>query len=277
MANESTYTLSSGIIANIYQAALLQARETGIMNQLVTTWTDMTGLAPRIIGTYAGGTVQAITEATDMSAQTFSGSANGTITPSLIGAQYFINDTLRDSDPNRIVADAGRDLGNIIGQKIDTDLITLGTGISGSVGSAGGTLTWTNFMLAAAKLRTNLAPAPWVAVLHPMQWYYMTAVGSIPTLMQDAPEWLNAMSRQYFVGQWGGISIFVDANVPTPSNCGVMFNAAAFVADIRRGFGIETQRDASRGGGGWELNATYGWGKSIYRDAFAIKLMGTCA
>lgn len=276
MANESTYALSSTMIANIYQAALLQAREVGVMNQLVTTWTGV-GLAPRVFGTYAGGTVQAITEATDMSAQAFSGSASGTITPSIIGAQYFLNDTLAASDPNTIVADAGRDLGNIIGQKIDVDLCTLGTGISGSVGSAGGTLSWQNILLAMAKLRTNMAPAPWVAVLHPMQWYYVTAVGTIPPLM-SAPGWMDRMANQeYFVGSWGGVAFFVDANIATPSNAGLLFNAQAFVQDVRRGFKIEPQRDASRGGGGYELNATFGWGKAIWRDTFGIKLLGTCA
>lgn len=275
MANETQYSSFSTLIPNIYEAALLTLRETAIVAPWVTPWSN-NGLQPHVFGTTTEGTVQTIAGTTDMSAQAFSGTSSGTITPAMYGAQYFINDTARDSDPN-IAGLAGRSLGQILGEKMDVDLCTMFASFTGSVGSAAGTLTWANFMLAIAKLRANLAPQPYVAVFHPYQWYYLASAASgVPTLGQ-APAWMDEFSRQFFMGQYAGVSIIVDANIPTPGNAGIMMSRQAIALDTRRALRISPQRDESRGGGGYELNATMVYGTGIYRPTFGIKLLGTCA
>jgi hypothetical protein len=54
-----------------------------------------------------------------------------------------------------------------------------------------------------------------------------------------------------------------------------MFSRDASAYDLRRPFRIETQRDASRGGGGWELNASIVYGEGVYRAAFGVQMIGT--
>lgn len=275
MANEAGYTNFSALIPNIYQAAYLQARDQGIVARLVTTWQG-DGLAPRIFGTYTNGTAQTLTESTDGTAQQFAGTSSGTVTPSIIYANYFVNDTLVASDPNTMATDAGRELGNIIGEKLDTDLCGLAASFSGSVGTVSAALSWANVMYAAMKLRASYAPMPYVAVLNPMHWYGMgTAASTAAPFPMNSPAWLDELARTpYFVGSYGGITFFLDANV-SQANGGMIFSPQAMALDVRRAMRIEAQRDASRGGGGYELNASMIYGKSIWRNSFGYRLLGT--
>jgi hypothetical protein len=277
MANESGYANFSALIPNIYQAAYLTAREQNVVARLATTWTG-SGLMPRVFGTYSGGTAQTLTETTDGAAQQYAGTSSGTVTPSIIYANYFLTDTMLASDPNTMAVDAGRDLGNIIGQKLDTDLCGLFASFTGSVGTVSAALSWSNVMYAAMKLRASLAPMPYVAVLNPMHWYGLGTVGStsVPFPM-TSPAWLDELaSSPMFVGNFGGIAFFLDANV-TQANGGAIFSPQAIAMDVRRALRIEQQRDASRGGGGVELNASMIYGKTIYRNDFGYRLLGTVA
>ena len=56
---------------------------------------------------------------------------------------------------------------------------------------------------------------------------------------------------------------------------GGMFSRDALGLDLRQPFRIEPQRDASRGGGGWELNATIEFAAGVYRPTFGCNLVGT--
>src|SRR5574340_158485 len=130
MANESTYADISGLVASIYEAAWLTAREQSIVASLVTGY-SANGDTPRIFAGYTGGTVATIAETDDMSAQTFKKSANGTLTPAQFGTQYFITDIRIASDPQSVIADAGRDLGQLMATHIDTNLVGLFASFTG--------------------------------------------------------------------------------------------------------------------------------------------------
>jgi len=56
---------------------------------------------------------------------------------------------------------------------------------------------------------------------------------------------------------------------------GGMFAKEALAFDLRRALRIEPQRDASRGGGGWELNATMIYAQGVYRPQYGVRLVGT--
>lgn len=277
MANESTYSDISAVINSIWETAFMTAREMGVMQPLVTNFSDTNSSTPRKWTTYTGGTVQTIGETDDMAAQTFTHAAAGTLTPSQFGAQYFLTDQRVNSDWAAASRDAGRDLGQILAVKVDTDLIgNFAAYTGGTVGTAGGTLTWANIMAAMAKLRANLAPAPYACVLRPEQWYYLVSVASnVPTLFQS-DDWKNAFTRDYYVGSFGPVNFFIDANITAGSACtGAMFAKEAQAFDLRRALRIEPQRDASRGGGGWELNATMIYAEGIYRPTMGVKCIGT--
>jgi hypothetical protein len=277
MAGESTYNAISGLVANITEASLLTAREQSVMDVLVRNFTDSQSMTPRVFTSYTGGTIVSLAEISDLTAQTFTPAAFGTVTPGLFGQQYYLTDARIASDFNGAQADAAGDLGGVFGVKVDTSLVTLFSSLTGgTVGTAGGTLTWANVQRAAAYLRAQLAPAPYTCVLRPEQWYYLTSASSgVPTLMQS-PKWMDSLAGNFYQSSWGGIDFFIDANITTGTAAvGAMFSADAMAYDLRRAFKIAPQRDESRGGGGWELNATIIYGAGIYRPTFGVEMIGT--
>jgi hypothetical protein len=282
MANEATYAAFAAMIPNIYAGAVLTARQQSVIVKFVNTLGGgdaYGGLAPRVLGTYSGGTVQTLAETDDLTAQAWAATPGGTITPTIKGAMYFINDTLVASDPNGAARDAATDLGNMLAQKVDVDLASLFSSFTGgTVGTAGGTLTWANVMRAAAYLRAQLAPAPYACILRPEQWYYLTSASSgVPTLLQSQ-NFMNDLYAGIYVGSISGIDFGIDANVTSGTAAvGGMFSRQAIAYDERRGIRIETQRDASRGGGGNELDATIIYGQAIQRAKFGVQLLGTSA
>lgn len=278
MANESTYSAISDIVNKIYEASLITMREQSVMDMLVRNFTDSSSMTPRVFSSYTGGTViSPLAEVTDLTAQTFTPAASGTITPTIKALQYFFTDVRVNSDFNGVLQDAANDLGGAFGAKVDTDLVALFSSFTGgTVGTAGGTLTWPNVQRAAAYLRAAFAPQPYVCVLRPEQWYYLaSATSGVPTLMQS-PAWMDSLAGNFYQASWGGIDFFVDGNI-TAGTAAVagMFSQDAAGYDLRKAFGIERQRDASRGGGGWELNATIWYGAGVYRATLGCQMIGT--
>lgn len=277
MAGESTYASISGLVANITDTAFLVASEQSVMPNLVKVFRDQDSMAARVWGNYTGGTIVSLAEVSDLSSQTFTPAAAGTITPALFGQQYYLTDARIASDPFGAQSDAGQDLGRVFGVKVDTDLVGNFTGFTGgTVGTAGGTLTWANVQRAAAYLRANFAPQPYICVLRPEQWYYLASASTgVPTLMAS-PAWMDSLAGNFYQSSWGGIDFFVDGNISAGTAAvGAMFARDANAYDLRRPFRIETQRDASRGGGGWELNASIIYGEGVYRATFGVQMIGT--
>lgn len=277
MSGESTYNTISTLVSNITEAALLTAREQSVMDMLVRNFTDSQSMTPRVFHSYSGGTIVTLAEISDLSSQAFTPAASGTITPALYGQQYYVTDARIASDFSNTVNDASADLGGVFATKVETSLVGLFSSLTGgTVGTAGGTLTWANVQRAAAYLRANLAPQPYTCVLRPEQWYYLASASSgVPTLLAS-PDLMNNMNSNFYVSSALGINFFIDANITAGTAAvGAMFSADAMGYDLRRAFKIETQRDASRGGGGWELNATMVFGAGVYRPTFGVEMIGT--
>ena len=277
MANESTYTSMSALVNSIIDTALLTASEQSVMTALVKNWNDSNSSTTRIWASYTGGTVATVTEATDMAAQTFTPAAAGTLTPVVYGTNYFLTDRRINSDPFGARQDAGQDLGRLMAVNVDSHLAGLFSSLTGgTAGSAGGTVTWANIMRASAYVKTAFGPGPYAVVLHPVQWYYLTAATSgVPTLMQSESI-KDSVAGQFYQASFGGMDFFVDANITAgTASVGGMFSRDAIGFDLRQPFRIEPQRDASRGGGGWELNATIEYAYGVYRPTFGCQLIGT--
>lgn len=274
MANESTYADIAGVVSKIYEEALLAARELTIMQPLVRNM-GAEGLSPRSWTSYSGGTVETIAETDDMSAQKFTHAVAGTITPATAGAQYFLTDSRIASDWANARTDAATDLGQIVAEKVDTDLVGLFSSLTGgSVGTLGGTLTFANILHAGALVRGRKFSGILRCVLHPVQLDYVLS-GTVPDLVKS-PRFMDGLASQWYAGGYGGIEFFSDANITSGTAAvGAIFAEPAMAFDLRRAYRLEAQRDASRGGGGWELNATMQYGIGVYRPLAGVKLIGT--
>lgn len=279
MANESTYGSMSALIGNIYSLALHTAREMDVVAPLITAWTGDDS-RPRVWATYSGGTFASNDENTDATAQAFTATAAGTATPATYVQQIFLTDRRIKTDPLGAQGEAGRHLGETASVHVDTALVTLFSSMTGgTVGTAGGTLTWANVLRAQAYLRSNKAMGDVFCVLHPTQWYYLTSASSgLPQLMINNGISEALINQGTYQGSFGNISFFLDANITSGTAAvGAMFAREAAYLDTRLPFQVEPQRDASRGGGGWELNARLEYVAGIYRPTFGVQMIGTSA
>lgn len=278
MANESTYTGISALIANVYENALHAAVEGNVIAPHINVWQDSDSPAPRVWGSYSGGTFLAVAESADNAAQAFNASADGTATPAVYAQMIELTNRRLRAEPGRAQREAGIHLGNTLAADVDTKLAGLFSSLTGgTVGSAGGTITWANVLLAQAKLRANkVAGAGYTCVLHPVQWYYLASATTVPTLMQSEAI-KNSTVGTFYQASFGGIDFFVDANITSGTAAvGAMFARDALYLDIRQPFKIEPQYFAKiSGNGGWELNASMEYAYGVYRTTFGVQMIGT--
>lgn len=277
MANESTYDGIKTLVANIYDLALLTAQEGNVIAPFVTVFNE-TGSAPRVFGSYSGGTFASVAEDADMSPQAFNASVSGTITPATYGQQFLLTTRRIRSDPNNAQAEAGQYLGETAAAHIDTNLAGVFSSFTGgTVGTAGGTLTWTNILRAQAYMRTNKIFGRYTVILHPVQWFYLTSgTTGVPTFI-DNPDLKNSIIGGFYQASFSNMDFFADANIAsgTAAVAG-MFAKPAIALDMRQPFTINPQWDASySGSGAWELNASMEYGFGVYHPTYGVKLIGT--
>jgi len=278
MANESTYTGISTLVANVYNNAIHAAVEGNVISPHIEVWQDSDSPAPRVFGSYSGGTFLAVAESADNAAQAFNAAASGTLTPAVYAQMIELTNRRLRAEPGRAQREAGIHLGNTLASSVDTQLAGLFSSLTGgTVGTAGGTLTWANIFLAQAKMRTNKLAGPYTCILHPVQWYYLTSASSgVPTLMQSEAI-KDSVVGTFYQASFGGIDFFVDANITSGTAAvGGMFVRDAMVLDIRQPFKIEPQYDAKiSGNGGWELNASMEYAYGVYQPTHGVNLVGT--
>lgn len=277
MASESTYDGIKTLVANIYDLALLTAQEGNVIAPFVTVFNE-TGSAPRVFGSYSGGTFASVAESADMTPQEFNASVSGTITPVTYGQQFVLTTRRIRSDPNNAQAEAGQYLGETAAAHIDTNLAGVFSSFTGgTVGAAGGTLTWTNILRAQAYMRTNKIFGRYTVILHPVQWFYLTSgTTGVPTFI-DNPDLKNSIIGGFYQASFSNMDFFADANIAsgTAAVAG-MFAKPAIALDMRQPFTINPQWDASySGSGAWELNASMEYGFGVYHPTYGVKLIGT--
>jgi len=280
MANESTYTGISTLVANVYQNAIHAAVEGNVISPHIEVWQDSTSPAPRVFGSYSGGTFLAVAESGDNSAQAFNASAGGTLTPAVYAQMIEMTNRRLRAEPGRAQREAGIHLGNTLAAAVDTQLAGLFSSLTGgTAGTAGGTLTWANVFRAQAYIRTQKVAGPYTVVLHPVQWYYLTSAASgVPTLMQSEAI-KDSVVGTFYQASFGGMDFYVDANITSGTAAvGAMFARDAMVLDIRQPFKIEPQYFAKiSGNGGWELNASMEYAYGVYQPTHGAQLIGTSA
>lgn len=273
MASINTYSDITAFVNSVFDDALFVARDNNVMTTLVTTFSGQ-GMFARKLQTYGTVTLNAVGEADDLTSQAFTPSALSTLTPAEFGAQVFLTDQRIDSDIFGARQDAALELGAAMGQKIELDLVSNFSSLTGgTVGGGGSALTWGRFAAARSLLRAQNAPMPYVTVLSPGQWFTLgTAV--IPAGSQtNAPNFQDEVMRNWYVGTVLGVDIFVSSNITAgTASAGAMFSRAALAFDSRRAPRIEPERDASRRG--WELNASMIYAHGVWRPKFGVTMFG---
>lgn len=273
-AGMNTEAAISAFVNTIFENALLVARDQNIMGGLVTVFNDRTGLAVRQNSQYGGATINTITESDDLTSQVFTPSSIATLTPIEVGAQYFLTDSRRESDPFAVQSDASMDLGQAVGTNVESALVgDFSSFTGGTIGAAGSAVSWSYFYNMVSLLRYQKAPMPYSFVCHPYHWNVLGKAASVAGSVTNMADTLgDDINRTFYVGSVSGVNIFVSANIAVDTNADAyagMFSRAALALDVRRAPRLEAERDASRRGIELNMSAVYAHG--VWRPLFGVQ------
>lgn len=277
----TTSSITSELYANIVQSALFTLSEQSIIRPLVRNY-DMTGTPGLVaqVPIYPAITASNLTEGTDLVVGTDDVAFNTTsqtITALEKGALVTLTDLSAEAANEDVAAAIGRQLGEAMAEKVDTDLAALFSGFTNVVGSGAAEITIEDMFKAAATLRANKAPGPYVAVLHPYQAFQLkkqlTNAGA--TMSHALSDVGNMALSEGFIGQIAGINIF-ESTVVTGDSAGA-FAGAAMSADalgymVKRDLRIEEERNASLRS--TEIVGTMAYGVSSIFDAYGVQILG---
>ena len=262
----------ASFVNTIYEDALLVARENNLLLNLVTQFNDASGTALRKNQVYGTATFNTVGDDDDLTSQVFKPTADQTLTPYEYGAQFFITDTRKETDPFPVQNQASQELGQAFGEAVDVALCgDFNSMTGGTIGNSGSAMTWNYFFAMLTALKAAKAPQPYYFVCHPNQWYRLGKAASIGGTVTNAPELQNEFARNFYVGSVAGVACFTSSNCEASStaNYAGMFSRYALAIDWRRGFRIEYERDASRRG--IELNASALYAHGVWRPAWGVQ------
>ena len=281
MAANNYWSDVSAIARDIQEDAIFIVREAALMQNLVTVFTDASGMNPRKGYKYNNGTAKDIGESDDMTSDAFTPSVDQTLTPSEIGEQFFITDSRMESEaPESIRNDAAAELGFAAADKVESDLIgEMANLTGGSIGASGTAITWGYVAAAIAQARylNKSASKPLSCVIHGYQWAVLAKAASVAgasvvngPALQDAT---NASGgSNVLVARFMGVPIYqVFGGISGSDFTGGVFPREAIAIDWRRRVRIEAERDASRRG--LELNMSGVYAHGIWRPLRGVKMV----
>lgn len=277
----NTYSDISSIAQDVQEDAIFVVREAVTMPNLILNFNDRNGLNPRIGYVYNQATAKTIGESDDLTSDSFTPSADQTLTPAEIGLQFFITDSRWESEaPESIMADAAMELGLAASDKIESDLIgDMASLTGGTIGAAGSAITW-GYVSAAIAVARNVnknVMKPLACVIHGYQAAVLAKSASIAgaTSLAQAPNFTDAVTLQGLkqVFTFMGVPIYQVFQSPDSADdfTGGVFPREALAVDWRRRIRIEPERDASRRGVELNMSAVYAHG--IWRPTRGVKMI----
>ena len=267
MANEITSSTTSTLYANIVQAAQYVMNERAVIRPLVrnVNMVGTSGLTAQIpvFPTIASASIGDGTALSNTSYTTLS----KTITCAEAGVMVTLTDLARDAATEDLAAALGKQMGNSLAEKIDTDLANLFSTFSDQLGGSGTELTADLIFQAASVLRSNKASGPYYGVFHPKQMFnlkkQLTNAGA-NVINHNISDVGNAALREGIVGSIAGVTLIestvIAENDSAGNQVGGVFNSDALAYVLKRDIRIENIRVPSVRGEEWVASVAYGVG-----------------
>lgn len=265
MAGSTTTTLND-LLPAIVAEAMFVAGEQSIMRGLVKNYNLAPGQGKTVtVPIYPLQTAASVTEGDEVS-NTAVSTSGATLTVSTAAIRTLVTDLAVASSASNVVGDLGRLFGEAIARKIDTDLLALFSGFSGSVGAADAALSAATIAKAAATLRAGGVPAQDLAcVVNPYVAYDLKANLTNTFANPNAGMIQNEAMMTGYVGTLFGIPVYESnliANNGTAGDyVGGVFHREALGLAMVGDINIETQRRASFLGTDVVASAHYGVGE----------------
>lgn len=274
------YADVSTLINDIYEGAFFTLKSGGRIIQTVTVFTDEQGVNPRKFTKYGDGNIRQLAEGEDRTPTQLSRTLLATLTPLFFGDQFFMTDQDIRTNPENQRVNGARILGANTAQYLDTQLAgNFSEFTGGTVGTAGGTLTWSNILAAQAKLHQARVPGPYFCALGVGQWYHLkNNSGSINVSFDKSEEFNDLLVAASFQESslLPEVTFVISPDVSGAAGTaayGGLYNSMALAFDEREAFSIEPQRDASRQG--WELNSNIWFAHDAVQVTYGVQLIGT--
>jgi hypothetical protein len=283
-----TSSSQSALLTNILQETIFTASEISIAGNLVTVY-DMIG-TPGLtsqVAVYPTISASALTESSDLTAQTNVNPATITITASEIGVRADLTDLMAESSASNQAADIGRILGQAVGNKLDQDVFAQFDSLTTSVINTASALTPNDILKALFLLRAQSAPTDndgdYFGVFSPAQLHNVTKVltqagfvGSVAPAISGLGN--NLLSTNAYLGKIFNCKIFMSTNVVVDSATqavGGVFSPRAFGHVLKRPIVVREQRDESARS--TEFICTTARGNAILKDIYGVKVKTAAA
>lgn len=273
------YSDISGFVNNILEGSLLSLREGNVLAPTVSFFTA-DGMAPRKVYNWTTANFRAAGDGEDVTPTRFTKSLLNTLQPTRFADQYLLSDQEVASDWDNVRAAASEEMGGAVAEAVDSDIAGLFASLTGgTVGSAGGTLSWANILAAKAILRQAKVPMPYYCAVGEGHWYHLVANSgtAIANSFTRSLEFNTRLVDNYYLNTAiGGVVFVTSPNVSGAAGTaayGAMYSPLAMALDVRRPYNIRPQRDESREA--WELNYSMWYDAGVWAPLRGVQLIGT--
>jgi hypothetical protein len=215
-----------------------------------------------------------LTDGQDITVSQAIGMSTVDLTTGEVGLKFILTDKLlRQSQPD-LIRVVGRQGGDAMARKLDTDIIALFSALNGGTTLGLANCTWTTAKLGAmiAYMKKQKAPDPIAVVQHPYAVYdLIAALALTPTVVYPIPHgYSEDLLKDFWRLSLGGVPVFEDGNiVPDASDdaVGAIFSKSSMCTVQSLAPRTEQERDASLRAteivvvsdyGCFELDDTYG-------------------
>lgn len=216
-----------------------------------------------------------LVDGVDMTDSADIGMTTTDLTSSEVGVKMILTDKLvrqQAEDPFSMV---GRQIGDGLGRKKDTDLIALFSALNGgtTLGAASATLSLQNIGACIAFAKANKFPAPVAIVHHPNALFDVVNNATlISSSNSPIPRgWSEDLLRDFYKFVLNQVAVFEDGNITAgTSSIGAIFSRNALVYIEQLGFTTERERDASLRA--WEVVAVTDYGVFELDDGYGAPM-----
>ena len=226
-------------------------------------------------------TANALTDGVDMVASEDIGMTTTDLTTDEVGLKVILTDKLVHQENEDIFRMVGRQMGDAMARKKDSDIIALFTALNGAttLGVDNASLSMAMYTSCVAFATANKFPKPVYVVHHPNALAHLAkaamAVASAAVYYSGMTDYSAKILKDFYALTVGGVASFHDGNIAkdgsNDSGYGAIFskNAMCYI----EGWGDRTERERDASLRAWEVVVTSDYGVFELDDGYGAPML----
>ena len=192
-------------------------------------------------------TARSLVDGEDITTSEAIGMTTTDLTTAEVGLKVILTDKLVRQEKPDMFRTVGRQMGEGVDRKVDTDCLALFDGLSNTAGASGAGLNLRSFLAVIAMLKTQKAPRPWACVHHPNAIYKLARTVTTTAGTYPFP---RGFSEDLLKDFWNltidHVGVFDDGNITSAvTSKGAMYSKDCFCYIESQAPYVERERDAS--------------------------------